>query len=126
MYGFRWRIEIIFKTWKSYLNFAKIHGVSKIQLSVLLFARIIMIVIGTQHLFHRYCYLIYEKYKRELSLLKFIKYIQNNVEKLVELIMSRDADLKTDINIDNALLKYCTYDKRSRQNFVQQFIEIFS
>lgn len=126
IYGFRWRIEIIFKTWKSYLNFSKIHKISEKQLSVLLFARLIMIVVGTQYLFHLYCVRIHSKYERELSLMKFIKYMQKNVENLVELVLSRNADLKTDTNIDKVLLKYCTYDKRLRSNFIQQFIVIFS
>ena len=52
--------------------------------------------------------------------------MQKNVETLVELISLMNADIKTDINIDNTLLRYCIVDKRSRLNFVQQFIEIFA
>ena len=35
-YGLRWRIEIIFKCWKSNMGFDKIHNVSRVQLKVLL------------------------------------------------------------------------------------------
>ena len=44
-YRLRWRIEIIFKSWKSNMEFTKIHNVSKTQLSIILFARFIMIII---------------------------------------------------------------------------------
>ncbi len=43
LYGLRWRIENIFKTWKSHFSFSKIHNVSERQLRVLLTARLTMI-----------------------------------------------------------------------------------
>ncbi len=52
LYGLRWRIENIFKTWKSNLNFDRIHNVSQNQLRVLLTARLIMIVFIYQRLFN--------------------------------------------------------------------------
>jgi hypothetical protein len=33
IYGLRWRIEIIFKVWKSHLKFPLLHRVSKLQLA---------------------------------------------------------------------------------------------
>jgi len=51
LYGLRWRIENIFKTWKSHFSFDKIHNVSEKQLRVLLTARLIMIVFIYQRLF---------------------------------------------------------------------------
>ena len=45
LYAFRWRIENIFKIWKSNLNFSKIHNVSSNQLHILICARLIMIVL---------------------------------------------------------------------------------
>lgn len=50
-YTLRWRIEIIFKSWKSNMEFSKIHNVSKIQLYLILYARFIMIKICIQHIF---------------------------------------------------------------------------
>ena len=49
IYGLRWRIEIIFKSWKSHMQFAKLHNVSENQLRVILTARFIMIVIYMQN-----------------------------------------------------------------------------
>jgi len=51
IYGLRWRIENIFRTWKSNFNFDKIHNVSEEQLRVLIKARFIMIVFLNHHLF---------------------------------------------------------------------------
>ncbi len=36
IYGLRWRIETIFKTWKSHLSFNRLHRVSEVELKPLL------------------------------------------------------------------------------------------
>lgn len=47
IYGLRWRIEVIFKTWKSHLGFDAIHRVSDIALRSILTMRLVMITEGT-------------------------------------------------------------------------------
>ncbi len=65
LYGLRWRIEIIFKSWKSNLHFDNIHNVSKNQLTVILSARIIMFLIISQ-IIYPLCENIISRYtKRE-------------------------------------------------------------
>ena len=46
IYGLRWRIEVIFKAWKSNLKLARIHNVSSCQLRALMTARMTMIVLS--------------------------------------------------------------------------------
>ncbi len=116
LYGLRWRIETIFKTWKSNMSFAIIHNVSAIQLRVLLKARLISIVI-TMHCIYNRCALIIPRYSdRILSLTKVMRYIQVKSSRLQQLIeiMNKNID-----NIIRRLIKYCTYEKRERQNYVQ-------
>ena len=45
LYGLRWRIENIFKTWKSDFNFDKIHEVGENQLRLILMARFMAITL---------------------------------------------------------------------------------
>ena len=75
LYGLRWRIENIFKTWKSYFNFAKIHQVSEIHLRILLTARLIMISICFHNAYVPMCDAIRCHTSKQLSMMKFMRYI---------------------------------------------------
>lgn len=127
IYGIRWRIEVIFKSWKSHMQFAKLHNVSKNQLFTLLTARFIMITLCIGYLYN-YCYhRILNKFIKHLSLLKFIKRLINNpdmINKIVKLTQkNRFSKVK---QIDDGLIKYCTYDKRKRLNFCQLTRSVFA
>ncbi len=116
IYGLRWRIENIFKTWKSNFNFDKIHNVSEQQLRVLIRARFIMIVLVNQHLFNPLLGKIKKISDKQFSMMKFMRYISRNIN-----VIPKISDIQ---NISNnalqALIRYCTYDKRKRLNFEQK------
>jgi Transposase DDE domain len=117
IYRIRWRIENLFKMFKSHMNFSKIHNVSLKQLYILITARLIMIV-SYVHLIYMPCYsLILAKYGRHLSLLKFCNYLMNNINKLIDLL-NHWQDIKHYIVPEiYSIIRYCTYDKRKRLNF---------
>ena len=117
IYRLRWRIEIIFKIWKSHMQFAKVHVVSFYQLQVLLAARLIMIVICTQKLYKYYCVKIFREFKIDLSMMKFLNYLMKNTEKICELLMAIKNNSTFELKIIcNKLIRYCSYDKRKRPN----------
>ena len=113
LYGLRWRIENIFKTWKSHFSFNKIHNVSEKQLRVLLTARLTMITFIYQGLFKPLSMEIRTISKKRLSLMKFTRYIRKNIELIFELADFRKQSEKT----LQAVIRYCTYDLRKRINF---------
>lgn len=121
MYSLRWRIEIIFKAWKSHAGFAKCHEVSESQLRTMLIARF-MIVIYI-HCVYTPCFNIMRKeHKRDLSLLKLFSLLTQNQNVLIIMIAyalklpSKRSDIE---KAKMMLLKYCSYDIRSRTNFNQ-------
>ena len=120
IYGLRWRIENIFKTWKSNFNFDKIHNVSEQQLRVLIKARFIMIVFLNQRLFNPLSGKIKTISDKRLSMMKFMRYISKNLN-----VIPRILDIQ---NVSNdallALIRFCTYDKRKRLNFEQQMEQV--
>ncbi len=120
IYALRWRIECIFKTWKSNFSFDKIHNVSHIQLKILLHARFIIITLFFQRLFVPLESLVFHDSGKNLSLMKFMRYISKNFESFIMQFALPD-------NIDYILKllgRYCTFDKRKRPFFEQFFREI--
>lgn len=120
IYGFRWRIEVVFKSWKSNMCFAEIHNVSSNQLKVLITARLAMIVIighfGYTPAARRIC----RCYGKVLSMMKATRYFMLNPEKILELVT---ALMKTTgmHPVFDALARYCTYDVRKRKNFSEEW-----
>ena len=127
IYSLRWRIEIIFKSWKSNIGFDKIHNVSYIQLHVLLLARFIMILIFFQNIFQK-CKAILKKYTGKfLSLLKLTHYLQRNPSKipiLLNEINNNEGEITKSIS---ALKRYCSYEnRRNKTNYEQQMDMAFA
>lgn len=120
IYSLRWRIEIIFKSWKSHMSFSKLHNVSENQLRVILTARFIMIVICTHNIYNPCYERIYKNNNRQLSLLKLFRYLMSNPEKILEILVINSYCNKSHIKaLDDALLKYCAYDNRNRPSYTQ-------
>jgi hypothetical protein len=114
LYALRWRIENIFKTWKSNFNFQKVHNVPEIQLRVLLKARLIMITLSYQKLFAPLLRMLGKTSGRIVSLVKLMRYITQNPELLPQFLSSPILPPQ----ICKAVLRYCTYEKRHRPNFI--------
>jgi hypothetical protein len=126
IYRLRWRIEIIYKIWKSHMAFAKLHQVSYNQLQVILTARLIMIVICTHKLFKYFETMIYRMFKTNLSMMKFMNYLMKNTEKICDLLIVQECDSRTDHDeIFYKIKRYCSYDKRKRLNHCQLFDQAF-
>ncbi|MCF6269319.1 MAG: IS4 family transposase [Melioribacteraceae bacterium] len=117
LYALRWRIESIFKTWKSNLSFDKIHNVSEVQLRVLLNARFIMITLLYQSVFNPLEKLILAKTNKQLSLMKFMRFISKNYDQFIpKFYCSNNRDEAIEI-----AQRYCTFDKRKRKRFGDGF-----
>jgi hypothetical protein len=122
LYGLRWRIESIFKTWKSYFSFDKLHNVSARQLHVLLTARLITISLAYHGAFVPLSNKIFRRANRQLSLMKFMRYVQQNLSLLPQML---NPEQWSPVLL-NAIAYYCSYDKRRRQHFIDNQISIFA
>jgi hypothetical protein len=122
LYGLRWRIENIFKTWKSFFNFDKVHQVSENQLRILLLARLIMISICFHHAFVPLYHAILRHSNKQLSLMKFMRYLRQNPSQLPRFLVKGFWN----IHLLDAVARFCTYDKRKRRNFVDNVCSIFA
>lgn len=117
LYKLRWRIEIIFKSWKSNMAFDKIHNVSNIQLQALIWARFIMIVICAQYIYTPCRILAKTRSNKDLSLLKITHYLVRNPQKLTIILKELKNEQTNSYASVNAIAKYCSYDKRKRPHY---------
>lgn len=122
LYSLRWRIENIFKTWKSNFSFDKLHNVSEKQLHVLLTARLIIISLSYHGAYVPLCCEVLRRSNKPLSLMKFMRYVRQNPTLLPQILNPR---LWTSSLLD-AIAYYCTYDKRQRQHFTANRDSIFT
>lgn len=122
LYSLRWRIECIFKTWKSNFSFDKIHTVSEMQLRVLLLSRFIMITLLYERAYKPLELYIADKAEKQLSLMKFMRFVSKNLKIFCEQWCNK--------NNSNAVIqlvqRYCCFEKRKRINFNIVFDSICS
>ena len=118
IYGLRWRIEIVFKAWKSKFDFVKMFAKQQyqlpsratIQINLILMTIIMFLTKWYQHLFH----LVEQKTGRFLSLLKFSAMVKNDLDYLHELYQNNQDKL-----IDILKRQYCYDVRKDRQNFIE-------
>ena len=125
IYSLRWKIEIIFKIWKSHLSFDKIHNVSFNQLWLILLSRFMMILLITHLLYIQYLNKIQKHSGKYLSMMKFIKYINKNPV-LISLLLKASKKKNSSIcALLDTLARYCAYDKRKRLNILDLQFQVF-
>ena len=115
-YRLRWRIEIIFKAWKSFLSLTEAHLAGFIQLSVIMSARMIALASVHSMTVKNVEALEGAMESKELSLLKVAKFVAANWSEVAELLVSSGGIEK----LRRLLAKHCSYDKRKRMNYAQE------
>jgi len=122
LYGLRWRIENIFKTWKSHFNFDKIHTVGENQLRLILMARFIAITLFYEKIYVPLSRVVAKKSNKALSLMKLMRYITWNFIAIPQLLKATCGSVKSLEIVE----KYCTYDKRKRLNYAEKELRILT
>ena len=122
LYGLRWRIENIFRTWKSNFNFDKIHVVGQAQLKLILMGRFIAITLFYEKIYVPLSKTMAQKSDKKLSLMKLMRYISWNFKVIPQLLKAACGAMENLKIVE----KYCTYDKRKRPNYAEKEIQILS
>ena len=116
LYGLRWRIETIFKCWKSNFNLQKLIpqncSLTKERVEAIIYMMLIFILLFQVAIYNA-SLVAAEKIKNgHISLLKLCKYIASNINLFFENNLNEMMP---------QILYYCRYDKRyDRQNFAQK------
>jgi hypothetical protein len=115
IYGVRWRIEIIFKSWKSHFKIHAFDHPTPTEVELLIYARLIYITLFQTCFFTRLAAFVYDTTGQHLSVLKAADFFSQRI--LPALLTGGDYPL-----ILQQILKHCTYEKRNkRANYGQIF-----
>jgi hypothetical protein len=114
LYGCRWRIEIIFKSWKSHFNLEHVPKASVVRVLAYIYAMLIFITIFQTYIYITLYNKMQDSTKNQLSLLKLSKFIKHQFWAILLFINNFDI-------IEDQLLYHCHYEKRTdRLNYEQQ------
>lgn len=123
IYGIRWQIEIIFKSWKSYFKIAETpREANIIRVKSYIYCMLIFITIFQTNYLRYYSNYSFSKSER-ISLLKLSQFIAGNMI----LLLQSEYMLKslTENTVDKLIRYYCVYESRiDRSNFIQKIISL--
>ena len=116
VYGLRWRIETIFKAWKSYFALTEVPGGSQSQVEALIYAKLIFITLFQVCFWQRWWVGQDAQGRPALSLLKVAQAVESYLLVLVLSHMGVDLTLAWEELLDT----HCRYERRRRRHFMQE------
>jgi hypothetical protein len=99
------------------MGFDKVHNVSQNQLSVIIMARFIMVIICTQFIFKPCRKIIKSTLNKDLSLMKTTHYLIRHPNKLIQILADLSDFPEKASETIKIMARYCSYDKRKRPNY---------
>lgn len=117
----RWRIEIVFKSWKSHFKLDAVPKGDATRVKVHIYAALIFAT-----LFQKHCYLPlansgFKNQKTDISTMKLAQFVAEY--SLLMFIMPYNPQLQE--AIIRQVLYHCNYEKRNRQSYPQKFRALF-
>lgn len=115
VYGFRWRIEIIFKCWKSKIGLTRLfdkHSMTAGRVYITFYLFLVWIILFFVKRYNFFLFNVFKQTGKIISLFKFANYLAENMTR----ILSED-DLEKEINY---LARYCSQTKRTKKSSVEK------
>lgn len=126
LYFIRWRIETIFKSWKSYFKITQIpKDASKIRTESFIYCTLIFIVLFQVHFYNYYLSKLKSRSSEseEISLLRLMQFMISNIE--IIFYLDSASRWRNQKYLFDQINYYCQYESRKdRVNFTQQLIKL--
>jgi len=117
IYSIRWKIEIIFKIWKSYFRIAQIQKGSVHYVQCLIYAKLIMIIL-INHTYITINNAVFKKTQRAISPLKFSQFISQRISHFTLTIRIS----KWQFTFLEFITYYHSYEKRKKRRNMAELI----
>lgn len=118
VYQLRWRIEIIFKSWKSNFHITSVPTSTAACVEAYIHAMLIYITLVQTYIFMPLFQMIYQKNGRLLSILKLTKLLD-----LLSLTPFQSARMEDkQVNIVQQIIYHAVYEKRKRISYPQMLM----
>lgn len=127
LYRLRWRIEIIFKSWKSCLKITNIQrDTNQYRMESYIYCMLMFIILFQVDLFNHLSEVLIRMHKniqkRGLSLMKFTQYVVNNIALFVLGCHWYKPDMEL---VERQMILNCIYESRNdRTNYHQYFLKL--
>src|SRR3972149_3297691 len=126
LYRIRWRIEMIYKSWKSHLRITNLpQRANKIRVESFIYSLLIFILLFQVHFYEYYLQKQKAKNNQTISLMKLMQYIVNNIALIIYLSYLGDTAYKNNL-LNKQILYYCRYEQRKDRLNYEQLIQKLS
>jgi hypothetical protein len=118
LYGCRWRIEIIFKSWKSHFHLENVPPASVIRVRSYIYAMLLFITIFQTYIYVQLYNQLTNCNNNQLSLLKLSKFVTNHIWAII--LFCNNPEM-----VKEQIFYHCRYEKRyDRLNYLQKISEL--
>jgi hypothetical protein len=121
LYAIRWRIEIIFKAWKSHLALVAVPEGPKEQLDIYIYCQLINITIFSAFFDHLNRYMI-NRHNQFISMLK-IAPLFNQIVGAIHLLSETFDSQHLELYLEKLLLRHCCYEKRNKRTNYPELLQ---
>ena len=121
IYSVRWKLEIIFKIWKSFFDIVQVPNASVHYIQVLIYAKLILIVL-VNHSYIIWNNAAVHNNKRRISPLKYAQFICQPIFSIAPKINRK----RWRFTLLEFLDYYCSYEKRRRRRNMAELIAVIS
>ncbi len=117
----RWRIEIVFKTWKSYFKVDVVPKGNETRVRAHIYAALILLTLFQTNIYLTLANLASQNLQTDISVLKLAQFVAEF--SLIFFSMAHNPQLQE--AIVRQALYHCRYEKRKRQSYPQKFRALF-
>lgn len=122
LYSIRWRIEIIYKCWKTYMGITNVpQDGNVIRIQAFIYSMLIFILLFQVYFYEYYLNKFYKQKRKIISMMKFIQFIVGNISCVIQ----NEVNSISFKLLDKQIGYYCTYEsRRDRINYNQLILKL--